>query len=470
MQRATYLNGAWQRSDSSDEIPVVDPYTEAAIGSVPEGTPAEVHRAVTAAREAFAAWSRTPLKERLHHLEAIGQGLRSRAEEMAETITTELGAPIADSRASQVGLSLTGFDGVAAVARDYAFEEEIASSLVIREPMGVAACITPWNYPLHQITLKVASALAAGCTVVLKPSEVTPFNALLLTEIIDAAGLPPGVFNLVSGSGAGVGEALVSHPEVDLISFTGSTRAGTRISALAAPQIKRLCLELGGKSAAILLDDADVDAVVPQVLDRCLTNAGQNCAALSRLLVPAAAAERSAAVAAEAVAAWTMGDPRDESVRLGPVVSSSQWDRVRGYVRAGVESGARLVCGGVERPTALPHGYFVPPTVFVDVRPEMSIFREEIFGPVLGITSYTDEDEAVALANDSPYGLSGAVWGADRDRAVATARHLRTGQVTVNGGAYNFFAPFGGYKRSGLGRESGRYGLEEFLQVKSLQL
>ncbi|WP_137122729.1 aldehyde dehydrogenase family protein [Segeticoccus rhizosphaerae] len=470
MRSAIYLDGSWQRPESPDAIPVFDPYTEASIGSVPECTPAEVGRAVAASRRAFASWSRTPLKERLDHLDAIAQGLRERAEEMARTISEELGAPIVDSRASQVGLSLTGFDGVVSVARGYAFEEEIGTSLVIREPMGVAACITPWNYPLHQITLKVASALAAGCTVVLKPSEVTPFNALLLTEIIDRAGLPPGVFNLVSGSGAGVGEALVSHPDVDLVSFTGSTRAGMRISELAAPQIKRLCLELGGKSAAIVLDDADLEIVVPQVLERCLTNAGQNCAALSRLLVPASAVERAANVAAEAAGAYTIGDPRDESVRLGPVVSSTQWDRVRGYVRAGMDSGARLVCGGIERPAALSHGYFVPPTVFSEVRPEMSIFREEIFGPVLGITGYESEDEAVALANDSDYGLSGAVWSADRDRAVGVARNLRTGQVTVNGGAYNFLAPFGGYKRSGLGRESGRYGLEEFLQVKSLQL
>jgi betaine-aldehyde dehydrogenase len=470
MQRAIYVNGSWQRPESTRTIPVIDPYTEAPIGSVPEGTAADVDHAVDAARAAFPSWSRTPLKDRLDCLEMVAHGLRDRAEEMAQTISEELGAPIIESRASQVGLSLTGFDGVASVARGYAFEEEIGTSLVIREPMGVAACITPWNYPLHQITLKVASALAAGCTVVLKPSEVTPFNALLLTEIVDGAGFPPGVFNLVPGSGTGVGEALVSHPDVDLVSFTGSTRAGRRISELAAPQIKRLCLELGGKSAAIMLDDADLESVVPQVLDRCLTNAGQNCAALSRLLVPAHAVERAANVAAAAAGAYTLGDPRDESVRLGPVVSKTQWDRVRGYVRAGIDSGARLVCGGVERPAALPHGYFVPPTVFGDVRPEMSIFREEIFGPVLGITGYESEDEAVALANDSDYGLSGAVWSADRDHAVALARRLRTGQVTVNGGAYNFLAPFGGYKRSGLGRESGRYGLEEFLQIKSLQL
>ncbi|MET9835707.1 aldehyde dehydrogenase family protein [Streptomyces sp. NPDC006385] len=463
-----FVNGQWTASAGSESIDVLNPYTESVIGRVPEGDPVDVDRAVAAARSAFDSWSRTPVRERLAHLERITAGVRHRSEELAQIITAELGSPITESRRTQVGLSVTGFEGIGEIAADYPFEEAVGNSLVIREPAGVAACITPWNYPLHQITLKVASALAAGCTVVLKPSEVTPLNAFVLAEIIEASGLPAGVFNLVCGPGQTVGEALVSHPEVDLISFTGSTRAGVRISRLAAPKVNKVCLELGGKSASVILDDADLAAVVPDALDRCVSNSGQSCSALTRLLVPQDRLDEAAELAAVAARRYVLGDPADETTELGPLASLTQRDIVRSYIASGIDEGAQLVCGGAEAPAGLPRGYFVAPTVFTQVTPQMTIFREEIFGPVLSITGYRDDDHAVALANAGDYGLSGGVWSADIDRAHAVARRLRTGQVRINGGAYNFFTPFGGYKMSGLGRESGRYGFEEFLEVKSL--
>jgi acyl-CoA reductase-like NAD-dependent aldehyde dehydrogenase len=468
-QDQVFVNGRWTASAGTEQIDVVNPYSEQVIGGVPAGARSDVDRAVVAARSAFPSWSRTPVLERLSYLERISAGVRERAEELAATITAELGSPIVESRATQVGLSVTGFEGIRKVAASYSFEELIGNSLVIREAAGVAACITPWNYPLHQITLKVASALAAGCTVVLKPSEVTPLNAYVLAEIVQASGLPDGVFNLVCGPGQTVGEALVGHPEVDLISFTGSTRAGVRISQIAAPKINRVCLELGGKSASVILDDADLAAVVPDALARCVTNSGQSCSALTRLLVPIERLADAAEFAATAARGYVLGDPADEATQLGPLVSQTQRDRVRSYIGAAVREGALLVSGGIEAPGGLERGYFIAPTVFSEVRPEMTIFQEEIFGPVLSISGYRDEGSAVAMANASEYGLSAAVWSADADRAEAVARQLRTGQVTVNGGSYNFFAPFGGYKKSGLGRESGRYGLEEFLEVKSLQ-
>jgi acyl-CoA reductase-like NAD-dependent aldehyde dehydrogenase len=468
-QNQIFIDGQWIASSGTERIGVVNPYTEQVIGQVPAGAPSDVDRAVAAARAAFPSWSRTPVPERLSFLDRVTAGLREGAEELAALISAELGSPIVASRRTQVGLSITGFEGIRKVAADYPYEEFVGNSLVIREAAGVAACITPWNYPLHQIVLKVASALAAGCTVVLKPSEVTPLNAFVLAEIFRTSGLPNGVFNLVCGPGRTVGEALVAHPGVDLISFTGSTGAGIRISQLAAPKVNRVCLELGGKSAAVVLDDADLAAVVPDALARCVTNSGQSCSALTRLLVPAGRLAEAADLAATAAQAYILGDPADEATQLGPLVSRPQRDRVRSYISGAVDEGALLVSGGVRTPNGLEQGYFVTPTVFSEVRPEMAVFREEIFGPVLSISGYRDEEDAIALANGVEYGLSGAVWSADDDRAHAVARQLRTGQVTVNGGSYNFFAPFGGYKKSGLGRESGRYGFEEFLEVKSLQ-
>jgi betaine-aldehyde dehydrogenase len=343
--------------------------------------------------------------------------------------------------------------------------------VVVREPVGVVGAITPWNYPLHQITLKVAPALAAGCTVVLKPSEVAPFNAFILAEAAESVGLPKGVLNVVTGYGADAGEALVKHPGVDMISFTGSTRAGKRISELAAQTVKRVALELGGKSASVILDDADLPAAVKGTVNGCYLNSGQTCTALTRMLVPESKYEEAARLAADAAKSFTVGDPLAETTRLGPLTSKAQLERVRSYIKKGIEEGAELVAGGAEPPEGVPAGgYYVRPTVFGKVKNDMTIAQEEIFGPVLSIIPYKDEEDAVRIANDTVYGLAGAVWSRDETRAQRVARRIRAGQVDVNGGAFNMNAPFGGFKQSGHGREAGVYGLEEFLEYKSLQL
>jgi acyl-CoA reductase-like NAD-dependent aldehyde dehydrogenase len=378
--------------------------------------------------------------------------------------------PIMFANLIQAGLPAGNMAGYVQILDDFPFEERVGNSLVVREPVGVVGAITPWNYPLHQIIAKVAPALAAGCTIVLKPSEVTPLNAFILAEIMDEVGVPAGVFNLVTGTGPVVGEAIASHPQVDMVSFTGSTPAGKRVTELGAQSVKRVHLELGGKSANVLLDDADLDAcVAPGVIYGCYLNSGQTCSALTRMLVPRdqqdAVVERAKA-AAESV---TLG-PGDSDAQIGPLVSGVQRDRVRGYIQKGIDEGARLVTGGVEPPEGLDTGYFVQPTVFADDTPEMTIAQEEIFGPVLAIMPYDDEDDAVRIANSTIYGLSGGVQSADLERATRFARRMRTGQVEVNGGGFNIAAPFGGYKQSGNGRELGKFGLEEFLEVKSLQL
>jgi acyl-CoA reductase-like NAD-dependent aldehyde dehydrogenase len=341
---------------------------------------------------------------------------------------------------------------------------------VVKEPVGVVGCITPWNYPLHQIAAKVAPALAAGCTVVLKPSEVAPLNAFILAEIIDEIGLPAGVFNLVTGTGPTVGEAIASHPDVDMVSFTGSTRAGKRVSELASQTVKRVTLELGGKSPNVILDDADLKRAVTDGVGKAFLNSGQTCSALTRMLVPRSKLAEAEQIAADAAAEYTVGDPFGEGTRLGPLVSKVQQERVRGYIRKGIEEGAKLLIGGADQPDTQPTGFFVQPTVFSEVRNDMTIAQEEIFGPVLSIIPYDTEDEAVEIANDTIYGLAGGVWSGDPERAKAVARRLRTGQVEVNGGSFNPMAPFGGYKQSGHGRELGKFGLEEYLETKSLQL
>ncbi|MEO8717115.1 MAG: aldehyde dehydrogenase family protein, partial [Burkholderiales bacterium] len=386
------------------------------------------------------------------------------------TIAQEVGMPIKLAGRIQAGLPIANFANYAKIAREFRFEERVGNSVIVKDPVGVVGAITPWNYPLHQIALKVAPALAAGCTVVLKPSEVAPFNAFILAEVVEAAGLPKGVFNLVTGMGPVVGEALVKHPSVDMISFTGSTRAGKRISEVAAQQVKRVALELGGKSASVILEDADLAAAVKGTVNGCYLNSGQTCTALTRMLVPTSKYDEAAKLAVEAAKGFTLGDPLLETTRLGPLSSQAQLDRVRSYIKKGVEEGAELLTGGADKPEGVPGGYFVKPTIFGKVKNSMTIAQEEIFGPVLSIIPYKDEEEAVKIANDSPYGLAGAVWSKDDARAQKVARRIRAGQIDVNGGAFNMNAPFGGFKQSGLGREAGVYGLEEFLELKSLQL
>jgi acyl-CoA reductase-like NAD-dependent aldehyde dehydrogenase len=465
-----YIGGQWVPSTGSGSIEVINPSTEDVFGHVPEGTPADIDRAVTAAKDAFDTWGSTEKDERRKIIQGLAEGLAARSDEIAETISGELGMPIMYAKMIQAGLPAGNMAGYVQVLDDFSFEERVGNSLVVREPVGVVGAITPWNYPLHQIIAKVAPALAAGCTVVLKPSEVTPLNAFILAEIVDEVGVPAGVFNLVSGTGPVVGEAIAAHPDIDMVSFTGSTRAGKRVSELAAATVKRVHLELGGKSANILLDDANLDAcVAPGVMFGCYLNSGQTCSALTRMLVPRDKQEEVVERAKAAAESVTLG-PGGSDAQLGPLVSATQRERVRGYIQKGIDEGARLVTGGIEPPEGLDTGYFVRPTVFADVTPDMTIAQEEIFGPVLSIMPYDDEDDAVRIANSTVYGLSGGVQSADVDRATRVARRIRTGQVEINGGGFNILAPFGGYKQSGNGRELGKFGLEEFLEVKSLQL
>ena len=465
-----YIGGRWVAPAGGETIAVVNPATEEEIATVPACTAADADAAARAARDAFDSWSATPREERAGYLAAIAAGLQERAGEIAATITRELGMPLKLSQMIQVGLPTTHFKTMPQVMEEVAWEEEIGNSRVLREPVGVVGAIAPWNYPLNQIAVKVAPALAAGCTVVLKPSEVTPLNAFALAEVIAAAGLPPGVFNLVTGTGPVVGEAVAAHPEVDMVSFTGSTRAGRRVSELAAAAVKPVAMELGGKSPNVILDDAELERAVPDGVAKCFLNSGQTCSALTRMLVPRARLAEAEELAVAAAETFALGDPFAEQTRLGPVVSEVQRRRVRGYVERGEAEGAKLLTGGAEAPSGLERGYFVSPTVFSEVTPEMTIAQEEIFGPVLAIQPYEDTEDAVRIANATEYGLAAGVWSADPERAVAVARRIRSGQIEINGGRFNPLAPFGGYGQSGHGRENGRYGLEELLQVKSLQL
>ena len=466
-----FIGGEWVEPVGADPLPVINSATEETIATIPGCTPVEVDHAVEAARGAFDGWSATPRAERAEALAAIAAGLGERSEELTETITQELGMPVKLTQMIQVGLAINDLASMPAAMEEVRWEEEIGNSRVLREPVGVLGAITPWNYPLNQIACKVAPALAVGCTVVLKPSEVTPLNAFLLAEVIEAAGLPAGVFNLVTGTGPVVGEAIAAHPGVDMVSFTGSTRAGKRVSELASASVKPVAMELGGKSPNVILDDADLARAVPDGVAKCFLNSGQTCSALTRMLVPRDKLAEAEQIAAATAEAFTPGDPFADSTRLGPLVSDVQRQRVRGYIEKGEAEGAKLVTGGAEPPEGLDRGYFVRPTVFSEVAPEMTIAQEEIFGPVLAIQPYEGgEDEAVRIANDSAYGLAGGVWSRDQERAIGVAKRIRSGQIEINGGAFNPLAPFGGYGQSGHGRENGRYGLEELLQVKSLQL
>lgn len=462
-----YIAGQWTPAAHPGVFAVHDSSTEEVIATVPAGTAQEAGRAVQAARDAFESWSRVPLAERCAWLERIAAGLKARQDELALVIAREVGMPLKLAKAVQAGAPIWHWSNFARVARDFQWEERVGNSLVVREPIGVVGCITPWNFPLNQITLKVAPALAAGCTVVLKPSEIAPVNAVILAEVIHEAGLPAGVFNLVHGAGPVVGEVLATHPEVDMVSFTGSTRAGKRVAELASQTVKRVALELGGKSASVILPDADLEAAVKGTVSACMLNSGQTCSAHTRMLVPADRYDEAKRLAQAAVARLTIGPSLDEATRLGPLVSAAQRDRVLSLIRQGLEEGAECIAGGPGKPP-FEHGYFVQPTV-LGVKPGDTLAREEIFGPVLVILTYRDEEEAVRIANDTIYGLGGGVWGRDEAHAVAVARRIRTGQVDINGGPFNAQAPFGGYKQSGNGRENGRWGLEEFLECKSLQ-
>ena len=465
-----YINGAQVASTGSGRIDVINPSTESIIGRIPNGTPEDIDKAVAAAIAAFPAWSQTSIEERADFCEQIAEALSNHKDELATVIAQEVGTPIRLAHAIQVGLPITTFASMPDLASNLPQEEQIGNSLITRTAVGVVGCITPWNYPLHQIAAKVAPALTAGCTIVLKPSEIAPLNAFILADIMQEVGLPAGVFNLVTGYGPVVGEALASHPDVDMISFTGSLRVGKRIGELASQTIKRVALELGGKSPNIILDDADLHRAVSDGVNKCFLNSGQTCSALTRLLVPRTQLAEVEALAIEAATRLTVGDPFVKGTKLGPVVSSTQQERVRNYIVTGITEGAKLLTGGVEPPDGLSRGYFIRPTVFSEVRNDMTIAQEEIFGPVLVIIPYDNDNEAIHIANTSAYGLAGGVWSQDIERAKHVARRLRTGQVEINGGAFNPLAPFGGFKQSGHGRELGPLGLEEFCEIQSLQM
>jgi aldehyde dehydrogenase (NAD+) len=464
-----YIGGAWVPSTGSGVLEVFDSNTEEVIGTIPDGTPEDVDKAVEAAAAAFEEWSTTSVEERAKVLSRVSEALGARMQELAEVISKEVGMPISLAGPIQAGLPIGAFADIARQITEFTWEEEVGNSLVVREPIGVVGAITPWNYPLYQIALKVAPALAAGCTVVLKPSEVAPLNAFILAEVIHEVGLPAGVFNLVSGVGPVVGEAIAGHDKVDMVSFTGSTRAGKRVMQLAAETVKKVALELGGKSANVILEDADLDAAIPTGIFACYLNSGQTCSALTRMIVPRSRLAEVEEKVLAGVAGFPPGLSSEPGTMLGPLVSAAQLERVRGYIQKGIDEGAKLLTGGVASPEGLEKGYFVQPTVFSDVTRDMTIAKEEIFGPVLSIIPYDTEEEAVEIANDTVYGLAGGVWSTDTERAEKVARRLRTGQVDINGGAFNPAAPFGGYKQSGIGRERGRFGFEEYLEVKSLQ-
>jgi aldehyde dehydrogenase (NAD+) len=465
-----YIDGTWVPSDGTGTIEVINAGTEQVMGSIPEGVPSDVDKAVAAARRAFDSWASTPVEERQKYMVRLNEALQARSSEIAEVISGEVGMPNTWSNMIQAGLPAGNMQSYATLLDNFEFEEEIGNSLVVKEPVGVVGAITPWNYPLHQIICKLGGALAAGCTFVLKPSEVAPLNAFILAEIIDEVGLPDGVFNMVTGTGPVVGEAIAAHPDIDMVSFTGSTRAGKRVAAVAAGTVKRVALELGGKSANIILDDADFEAVIPKGIFACYLNSGQTCTAHTRMLVPNSRYDEAVAIAAAAAGAMQVDDPSKEGMHLGPLISQAQYDRVQSYIQKGVDEGAVIAAGGLGKPEGHEVGYFVKPTVLANVTNDMTVAQEEIFGPVLVVIGYDDDDDAVRIANDSLYGLSGGVWSGDQDRAIAVARRMRTGAVDVNGGGFNIAAPFGGYKQSGYGRENGPYGIEEFLQTKSLQL
>ncbi|HSZ46985.1 MAG TPA: aldehyde dehydrogenase family protein [Streptosporangiaceae bacterium] len=465
--RQFYIGGQWVDPATSETLEVINPATEQPITSIAVGQDQDVDAAVAAARSAFDAFSQTSKAERLELLDRIIDVYSGRIDELAEVISQEMGAPLSLAKAAQAMAGWAHLATARAVLADFEFERSMGSTLLVREAIGVCGMITPWNWPLNQITCKVAPALATGCTMVLKPSEVAPLNAIIFAEILDEAGVPAGVFNLVNGYGATVGAALSAHPGIDMMSFTGSTRAGIEVAKAAAPTVKRVAQELGGKSANIILDDADLEAVITRDMRGMCTNSGQSCNAPSRMLVPAGRMDEAAAIAAVAARAIVVGDPQEATTTIGPVVSATQFSRIQQLIEKGIGEGAKVEVGGPGRPDDLQTGYYVRPTVFSHVTNEMTIAREEIFGPVLVMIGYEDDDDAVRIANDTTYGLSGYVSG-DGERARSMARRIRTGNVHLNGAGPDFNAPFGGYRQSGNGREWGALGFEEYLETKAI--
>ncbi|WP_431729750.1 aldehyde dehydrogenase family protein [Verrucosispora sp. TAA-831] len=463
-----YLDGRWVTPSGGASLEVHDPTTEEVVATVPAGTAEDVDRAVAAARAAFGSWSATDPADRAAHLDRLHAELTARAYDIARTVVRELGTPLKVATRVQTGLPLTVLRSYVDLAARPPAPETVGNSLVVREPVGVVGAITPWNYPLHQIVAKLAPALAAGCTVVLKPSELTPLTAYLLFDAVHAAGLPPGVVNLVTGTGPVVGEAIAAHTDVDLVSFTGSTATGRRVAHLAADRIARVALELGGKSANVILDDADLATAVKVGVGNAFLNSGQTCTAWTRMLVQRSRYDETLDLVAKAAEGYQVGDPLEPGTRLGPLVSAQQRDRVRAHIARGLADGGRLVAGGPDAPVP-DRGFFVAPTVIADVDPDSALAQEEVFGPVLAVIPVVDDDHAVSVANNSRYGLAGAVWSADEERALRVARRLRTGAVDINGAPFNPMAPFGGYKQSGLGRELGSHGLAEFCEIKAIQ-
>lgn len=463
-----YIDGAWVDPAAPSTLGIVNPATEEIFARISLGSRQDVDRAVKAARRAFATYSNTSVEERLDWLRKIIDGFNARLPELARMMTLEMGAPITFATERQATVALFHFEEAARVLARYEFEQPMGVGIVRREPIGVCGLITPWNWPLNQVASKVAPALATGCTVVLKPSEIAPLSAMLFAEIVHDAGLPAGVFNLVNGDGSTVGKAIAAHPEIDMVSFTGSTAAGVRVAKLAADSVKRVAQELGGKSANIILPDADLKAAVIQGVHACFTNAGQNCQSPTRMLIPRAQRDAAYAAARAAVHSIRLGDPLDPATTMGPLVSQAQFGKVQDLIQSGIDDGAILVAGGTGRPANLNRGYYVRPTVFGDVTPNMQIARDEIFGPVLSIMSYDTEDEAVAIANDTPFGLAGFVQSGDPKRARQIANRIRAGRVYVNGAPFDRSLPFGGYKQSGNGREFGVFGFEEYLEVKAI--
>jgi aldehyde dehydrogenase (NAD+) len=466
--RQFYIDGHWVNPVAPREFTVVNPATEQGAGVISMGGPADVDAAVAAARRAFDSYSRTSAAERRALLQKILAGYQARREEMAKAISVEMGSPMKLARDSQAAIGAGHLTAMIEVLERFRFEERVGAHLVSHEAVGVCALITPWNWPMNQVAAKVVPALAAGCTMVLKPSEYSPFSAMVWTQILHDAGVPPGVFNLVNGDGAVVGAALSSHPDVDMVSFTGSTRAGKEVARSAAATVKRVHQELGGKSPHVVLDDADLEPAVSSAMVRLLTNSGQSCNAPTRVLVPAAKMAAAEAIAKRVAEAAVVGDPGSADTTVGPLVSRVQFERVQGYIEKGIAEGAKLVSGGPGRPKGLERGYFVKPTVFSNVRNDMTIAREEIFGPVVCIIPYGSDEDAIRIANDTPYGLAAYVWGKDTARARAVGSRLRAGQVAFNGARADMHTPFGGFKESGNGREWGEHGLRDYLEVKAL--